>query len=50
MNSSFNIEEPWQKVCALKGRGKKAPPKELNELISYPKGHPINPNKIADLQ
>ena len=50
MRSSFSVHEPWQKVCILKGRRKKSPPKDLSVPLSYPDGHPVNPKKIADLQ
>lgn len=50
MKSSFNSDEPWQKVCILKGRKKEAPPKDMNVTVTYPNRHPINPKKIADLQ
>ena len=50
LRATFNTDEPWQKVCILKGRGKQAPPKEFDVSILYPEGHPINPKKIADLQ
>ena len=49
MRSSFNTQEPWQKVCILKGRCKLLPPSDIPFSKLYPDGHPINP-KIADLQ
>lgn len=50
MKSSFDSEEPWQKVCILKGRRKLTPPSDIDCPIKYPHGHPINPKKVADLQ
>lgn len=49
MKSSFSADEPWQ-VCILKGHKKVAPPKVIDVPISYSDGHPVNPNKFADLQ
>ena len=50
MKSSFSVDEQWQKVCILKGRHKLSPPNDINYLIKYPDGHPINPKKVVDLQ
>ena len=50
MKSSFSIEDPWQKVCILKGHSKFPPPTTINLPVLYPTGHPINPNKVSDLQ
>ena len=50
MRSPFSDDEPWQKVCLLKGRRKLVPPIDIEIPIKYPEGHPLNPNKIADLQ
>ena len=50
MKAEFSEEEPWQKVCILKGRKKLAPPTNLDPPILYPSGHGINPRKASDLQ
>ena len=50
MRTILNLEEPWQKVCILKGRRKLAPPLDIEYPVKYPNGHPINPKKVSDLQ
>ena len=50
MKSSFSFEEPWQKVCILKGRRKLPPPSQIAFPIKYPNGHPMIPKKVADPQ
>ena len=50
MKSSLSKEEPWQKVCILKGQKYLHPPKEIHLPIGHPNGHQLNPNKVADLQ
>ena len=47
---SFNLDEPWSKLNLLKGRKKMQPSSSLSLPVKYPNGHPLNPNKIADLQ
>ena len=49
MKTSFSAQDLWQKVCILKGRSK-LPPTDMNLPIMYNNGHPINPNKVSDLQ
>ena len=49
MKCSFDVIEPWQKVCFFKGRGK-VTPTDIEFPALYPNGHPINPKKVADLQ
>ena len=44
MKTSFSTQDPWQKVCILKGRSKLPPPADIAG------GHPIKSKKIADLQ
>jgi hypothetical protein len=50
MKTSFSTEDPWQKVCILKGRSKVPPLTDIDFPILCDGGHPIKPNKIADLQ
>ena len=50
MRSSFSLEQPWQKVCILKGRKKLHPPNQIDLPAAYPNGHPLNPKKVDDLQ
>ena len=50
MRSSFSEEEAWQKVSIFKGRRKIPPPTDIELLVKYPSGHPINPKKVTDLQ
>ena len=50
MKSTLITEDPWQKVCILKGRKKLTPPKDIDLPIAHPNGHPMNPKKVADLQ
>ena len=50
MESSFSSDEPWRKVCILKGHHKLLPPGQIPFPIMYPNGHSINSKKIADLQ
>lgn len=50
MKSSLSTRDPWQKVYILKGRSKLPPPTDINLPIMYSSGHPINSNKVSDLQ
>ena len=50
MRKTFSAEEPWQKVCILKGRKKLPPPIDTEFPVKYPDGHPINPKKANDLK
>ena len=50
MNLSFCVEEPWPKICILRGRKMLVPPTNLDLPILYPNGHGNNPRKVSDLQ
>ena len=50
MNLSFCVEEPWPKICILRGRKMLVPPTNLDLPILYPNGHSNNPRKVSDLQ
>ena len=40
MKSSFSTQDPWKKVCIVKGRSKLSPA-DINLPIMYSSGHPI---------
>ena len=50
MKRTFSLQEPWQKICILKGRKKLPPPIDMEFPVKYPDGHPLNPKKVNDLQ
>ena len=50
MKRTFSLQEPWQKICILKGRKKLPPPIDMAFPVKYPDGHPLNPKKVNDLQ
>lgn len=50
MKTTFSTQDPWQKVCILKGRSKQPPSTDINLPVLYDDGHPIKSSKIADLQ
>ena len=50
MKTSFSNQDPWQKVCILKGRSKLPPPTNIDLPNLYNRPHPMNPKKIADLR
>lgn len=50
MKTTFSTQDPWQKVCILKGRSKIPPTIDINLPILYDGGHLIKPYKMADLQ
>ena len=50
MKTTFSTQDPWQKVCILKGRSKIPPTTDINLPILYDGSHSIKPKKIADLQ